>query len=288
MKRSYFDLFSTINLLFMIVFSLSMLYPFLYLLVVSINANGTLMSNFMLMPNGITFESYESILKFKYIQTGFFQSVLRVFLGTSISVIACTLTAYPLAKRNLPFRSFLTMFMVFTMFFAGGLIPNYLLIVNLGLIDSIWSLVLPSLIPTFSMLIMRNYFMSLPVDLEESAKIDGAGDWKVLFQIIVPLSRPIVATIVLWEMVYHWNAWFDSMIYIRDAKNQVLQLVMRNIVISGQIEQMGGETNVIADAQTPEKLKAATIMIATVPILCVYPFLQRYFIKGIIMGSLKG
>lgn len=278
------DTFTFLNLTFMLFFSLVMVYPFVYLFVVSVSVNGTVLSNLMLNPKGISLDSYQTILGFKFIKTGFYSSVQRVLLGTSISLVVCTLTAYALSKKMMPFRTLLTMFMVFTMFFNGGLIPSYLLITNLGLIDSIWSLVVPTLVPTFSMLIMRNYFMSLPIDLEESAKIDGAGDWRILFQVIVPLSKPIIATVVLWEMVYHWNAWFDSMIYIRSADKQVLQLVMRNIVLSGQLN----DNTFIANALTPEKLKAATIMIATVPIICIYPFLQKYFIKGIIMGSLKG
>lgn len=268
----------------MFFFSLIMIYPFLYLFNISISMDGTVISNMTLVPKGFSFDSYQTILGFKFIKTGFYNSILRVVLGTSATFLACTLTAYALSKRKLPFRTLLTMLMVFTMFFNGGLIPSYILIKNLGLIDSIWSLIVPTIIPTFSMLIMRNYFMSIPIDLEESAKIDGAGDWRTLFQVIIPISKPIIATIVLWEMVYHWNAWFDSMIYIRTAEKQVLQLVMRNIVISGQLT----DSTFITSALTPEKLKAATIMIATLPIICVYPFLQKYFIKGIIVGSLKG
>ncbi|MDU5144849.1 MAG: carbohydrate ABC transporter permease [Paenibacillus dendritiformis] len=199
--------------------------------------------------------------------------------------------AYPLSKKYLPHRNLFTAFIVFTMFFSGGLIPNYLLIKELGLLDSRWSLILPGLIAAFTMIIVRNYFMSLPEEVEESARIDGANDMRILFSIVLPMSMPIIATISLWYAVAHWNAWFDSLLYISDPNKAVLGNVLRKIVIEGssQFQQFDQGFNQNGQtAVTPDIIKAATIMVATVPIICVYPFVQKYFVKGVIVGSLKG
>jgi len=177
---------------------------------------------------------------------------------------------------------------VFTMFFSGGLIPVYLLVKKLGIMNSVWALVLPSLISTFSMIIARNYFMSLPIELEESAKIDGAHDWTVLFRIVVPVSAPIIATLALWSAVGHWNAWFDSLIYITDNDKQVLQVVMRRIVLEGTSNMMDFRSDDPLATVNPEMVKAATVMVTVLPIVLTYPFLQKYFIKGVLVGSLKG
>ena len=165
----------------------------------------------------------------------------------------------------------------------------YLVVKQLGLMNSIWSLVLPHLINTYNMIIMRNFFMSIPDSLEESARIDGANDIVILAKIILPVSKPIIATVVLWTAVWHWNAWFDSMIYMRDFGHQVLQMVLRKIVIEGSSQAMDFSGATDADMQvTAETVKAATIMVATIPIICFYPFLQKYFVKGVMIGSLKG
>jgi putative aldouronate transport system permease protein len=213
--------------------------------------------------------------------------VLRVILGVSANLIFCTLTAYPLSKKFLPHRTFWTGLFVFTMFFSGGLIPTYILFVNLKLTNTIWALVLTGMIPTFSMLLIRNNFMTIPPTLEESARIDGAGELVILVRILVPLIKPILATVTLWAIVGHWNAWFDAMIYIRETSRQVLQVVMRNIVQAGSVTDVRAATASSAEI-TPETLKAATIMLTSFPVICAYPFLQKYFVKGIMIGSLKG
>ena len=174
------------------------------------------------------------------------------------------------------------------MLFSGGMVPDYLLIRDLDLINSIWSLILPGAISAYNITIMRNYLMSLPDSLEESAYIDGANDIVILYKIIVPLSLPILATIALWTAVGHWNAWFDAMIYIQDTDKQVLAITLRRIVLQGSnsVVTMSGEE--MSTQTTSDTIKAATIMVATVPILCVYPFIQKYFVKGVMVGSLKG
>lgn len=204
-------------------------------------------------------------------------------------MILMVLTAYPLSKRNFPNRNIWTLIIVFTMFFKGGLIPDYLLVKTLNLDNSIWALVLPGAIDTFSMIIMRNYIMSLPDSLEESAKIDGASQLTVLIKIILPLSKPIIMTILLWVIVAHWNAWFDCLIYIRDSGKYVLQAVLRKIVLDAA-PQFSDMSMDIQDESLPseEVIKCATIIVSSLPIMLVYPFIQKHFVKGILVGSLKG
>ena len=196
--------------------------------------------------------------------------------------------AYALSKRYLPNRNFWTTILIITMFFSGGMVPEFLLIRSLGLRNTIWALVLPGAISAYNITIMRNFLMSLPDSLEESARIDGANDIQILYKIIFPLSLPILATVALWTAVGHWNAWFDSMIYITKPEKQVLQVTLRRIVLEGtnQLVTMYGEE--VNQKQTSETIKAAVTMVTTLPILMVYPFIQKYFVKGVMIGSVKG
>ena len=200
--------------------------------------------------------------------------------------------AYVLSKRYFPHRTFWTLFIVFTMFFSGGLIPTYLVVKNLGLLNTYSSMILPGFISAYNMVIIRNYFMSLPEEIEESCLIDGAGRFRIFLQIILPLSKPILATVALWLVVGHWNSWFDVLIYISDDTKFTLQIVLRRIIITGSKEIL--DTSAAANAAemesvvSSEGLKAACIFVTTLPILCAYPFVQKFFVKGIMIGSLKG
>lgn len=272
---------------FFVVLCITILYPFLFVSARSLSSGDAILSKMTIIPQGITFANYRTMLQYKYIATGFRNSVVRVALGASLNLAVCLIAAYPLSKRYLPHRTLIMGFIVFTMFFSGGLIPIYLLVSKLGLRNTVWALVLPTLIPTFSMIIMRNFFMTIPESLEESAKLDGARDITILIRLIIPVSKPVIATVALWSMVGHWNAWFDSMIYMTKGEKHVLQMIMRNMVRQVQILQDLGGMN-IDEMVLPETLKAATVMLSTIPILLVYPFLQKYFAKGILIGSLKG
>lgn len=277
--------FDTANIIFMLLLCLTILYPFIYLTAISLTAGGTALSQIRFLPVNPTLNNYRSMVNYRFMRTGAINTIMRVVLGVSANLTFITLTAYPLSKRYLPHRPFWTGIFVFTMFFGGGMIPTYILFVQLKLINTIWSLVLSGMIPAFNVLLVRNFLMAIPDALEESARIDGAGDLRILLQILLPLMKPIIATVALWAVVGHWNAWFDSMIYMRDMDKQVLQVVMRNIVNNGSFDT---QTNTIQAAISPESLKAAAIMLTTLPIICVYPFLQKYFVKGIMIGSLKG
>lgn len=289
-KRSWGSLiFDCFNYLFMIILCIVMIHPMFYLLMLSLTSPELPLTAGYIVPPKMTLKTYQRVFENEYILSGFFNTVVRTILGTVLSVIATIMLAYPLSKKTLPNRGFWTMLIVFTMFFSAGLIPNYLLITGLGIDNSIWALVLPGLISTYNMLIARNFFMGIPEELGESARIDGANEIQVLFRIIVPVSLPIIATLSLWIAVGHWNAWFDSMIYLKDPKDQVLQVVLRRIVLEGTEEMM--DVNMEIDeglAPNPETLKAATTIVATLPIIIVYPFVQKYFVKGVMVGSVKG
>ncbi len=192
-----------------------MVYPFWEVIKVSISSPmDTSITGFSLWPNEVWLGGYTEVIGNKFIWLGYRNTVIRLVLGVSVRMFLTVLCAYPLSRRRFPNRGFWTMVIVFTMFFRGGLIPSYLLVQNLNLGNTVWSLVLPMAIDTFAMLIMRNFFMAIPTSLEESAKIDGAGEWTILLRIILPLSMPIIMTVSLWAMVWHWNAWFDCLIYM--------------------------------------------------------------------------
>ncbi|MFD0959944.1 carbohydrate ABC transporter permease [Paenibacillus chungangensis] len=281
--------FDVLNYTLLIVLCLSTIYPFMFLLSLSLSPGDVSLTQIRIIPSKVTFDNYMKVLTNDFIASGFANTMVRTLIGTALTVLVTIFTAYPLAKKQFPHRGFWTAFIVFTMFFSGGLIPSYFLVKSLGLMNSVWALVLPGLIHTFQMIIARNFFMSIPESLEESAKIDGANEIRILFQIVIPLSMPIVATLSLWTAVGHWNAWFDSMIYISDADKHVLQVVLRRIVLEGTQDMM--DLNAMADEDlvaNPETIKATTVMVATIPIIMVYPFVQKYFVKGMMIGSLKG
>lgn len=282
--------FDGFNGVLMIIFCITTLYPFIYLLSMSFASANVPLTQINLIPPEVSLESYKRVLSSNYIASGFLVSIFKTLLGTLLSMVFTFTLAYPLSKRYFPNKGFWTAIIVFTMFFNGGLIPNYLLIKNLGLMNKIGALVLPNLVNAFHMVIVRNYMMSLPDSLEESAKIDGANDIRILISIILPVCKPIIATIALWIAVWHWNEWFQCLLYITEPSKQVLQVIMRRVVMDGtqQVVDMAGQSEAGDAAVTTEGVKAATIMVTTMPILMVYPFIQKYFVKGIMVGSLKG
>lgn len=290
-SRSFADRkFDYFNNLLMALLSVTILYPFVFLITSSLSGLDMSLGGFSLIPRQFTFDNYAKVLRNPQISSGYLVTAFRTVLGTVLSLIVTFALAWPLSKKTFPNRNMWTGLVVFTMFFSGGMIPTYLLVRQLGLIDTIWALVLPELVSAFNFVIVRNYMQTIPASLEESAKIDGANDIVVLIRIILPVCKPIIATIGLWVAVWHWNAWFDSMIYMTKAEGQVVQLVMRRIVLEGsdQMTQMMMHAQMGNEAIAPEGLKAATVMVTTLPILCVYPFIQKYFVRGVMVGSLKG
>ncbi|NOU88311.1 ABC transporter permease subunit [Paenibacillus sp. LMG 31460] len=283
-------IFQYANLAAITLLCVSVLYPFIHVLSVSLSTPAeAVRPGIHLYPKAFTFSAYEQALQTKGIWMGYYNTIFRTVVGTILSLIIMTMGAYALSKKYLPHRGFYTMFIVITMFFSGGLIPLFLLVKGLGLYDSLWALIIPGLINTFYMLIMRNFFFGIPQELEDSAKMDGAHDFQILFRIILPLSKPILATIGLWLAVHHWNEWFQGLIYIQDQSKLVLQIYLRRLIVESsdletkQLMDQASDQEVVA-----ESIKSAVLMIATLPILVVYPFIQKYFVKGALVGSVKG
>ncbi len=285
--------FGLFNGLFLTLFSVTILFPFVNLLAVSLtHGSSEYLSNVMLWPRPFSTKSYEAILGDGDLYWGYLNTIVRTVAGTFATVVVLLCAAYPLSKKYLPHRNVYTSIFVFTLFFSGGLIPTYILIRSLGLIDTRLVFILINLAPAFWLLIMRNFLMTIPTEIEDSARIDGANEIVTLFRIIAPMSMAVIATIGLWSAVGHWNAWFDSLIYIRDQQKHVLQIWLRRIVITASdtltIEAEQAFDEAALRPVRPATLNSAAIFVAIAPILIVYPFIQKYFVKGVIIGSLKG
>lgn len=279
--------FDTANVIFMLLFSFMCIYPFLYVFNISISAGSSAAQYGLgILPKNPTLAYYKQVFRTDAVPNGFKNSIIRTVVGTILAVIVTACGAYPLSKRNLPNRNFWTMLVLIPMFFGGGLIPSYLLMRSLKLLNTRWALILPSLVSTYNLILIRNFMMSLPDSLEESAKIDGANEITILFKIILPVSKSIIATIALWVAVAHWNAWFDCLIYVTNDKLNVLQVVLFRVINAGSERTVTGQ--ITSEDVYPETLKACTTMVTTIPIIMVYPFAQKYFIQGIMVGSLKG
>ena len=282
-------IFNVFNVTILGVVALMALYPFVYTISMSLSSAAEAMrSGLHLYPRDISLTSFEMVLANPEIVSGFSNSVLRTVAGPALTLFFPCLTAYPLARRELPHRGPLLFLILFTMIFSGGIVPNYLLIKNIGLIDSLWALILPHMLTAFNVIVMKNFFQSIPESLAESAKIDGASEINILARIYVPLSKPVLATIGLWTAVAHWNQWFDAMLYITNDENQVLQTFLQRIVIESSVEMIEqGLVDPSVTQFTPETIKAATVVVTVLPMLLIYPFVQKYFVKGIMLGGVK-
>lgn len=282
-------LFDIANFTVLGLVALSMLYPFVYLFNLSIStAAEASRGGLHLLPGEVSLASYRAVFSDPVLVRAGINSIIRTLLGTFLTVACCAVAAYPLSRKEMPFRRSLSFYILFTMVFSGGMVPSYLLIRSLGLLDSLAALILPTLLSAFNIIIIKNYFQSLPDSLAEAARIDGASEWRILFQVYIPLSLPVLATVALWTAIAHWNSWFDAMIYIVSEDKQVLQVLLQKIVIdhSTQFLELGMASESAAN-YTPQTLKAATTIVTILPILLCYPFLQRFFTKGILLGGVK-
>lgn len=282
--------FRAINAGLMVLVVLATLYPLYYVFIVSISdANSVIRGDIVLYPRNITWQSYRLVLGTSTIMRSLSNSIMYTVIGTLINLVMTALCAYPLARSRFSGRTIFTIIITVTMFFSGGLIPLYLLILQLGLRNTIWSLVLPVAISPWNMIIMRTYFQGIPEEMFEAATIDGANDLQILARIVVPLSKPIFATLLLYYAVGHWNQWFNALIFLDDRSRFPIQLILRSIVVQGQLEQGGQLMSPSAEEMIVEKtIKYATIIVSTVPILVVYPFVQKYFVQGVMIGAIKG
>ncbi len=290
MKRTKGEqIFNTFNILILLFIGFISLYPFLYTLTMSLSTAAEANSvGLHLFPKTFSFAAYKIVLSSGDFATGFMNSVSRAMLATFLTLTATCIAAYPLSRKELPHRGMITFLIVFTMIFNGGIVPMYLLIKNLNMINTIWSLVLPTTLTAFNIIVVKNFFQQIPESFAESARIDGASEIGILFKIYIPLSKPVLATVALWTAVMHWNAWFDAMIYITSDKKQVLQTFLQRIIIqnSDKLLDLGVATTEVTQF-TSETIKAATVIVTVLPIIIVYPFLQKYFVKGIVLGGVK-
>jgi putative aldouronate transport system permease protein len=282
--------FNVINVIVLGLLAFSTLYPFVYVLTMSFSTHAEASREGLhLFPREVTLMAYKMVFSNPDILIGYMNTLFRAVVGTLMSVVLSCMCAYPLSRKDLPHRSLFMFLLIFTMLFSGGLVPTYLLIKNLGLLNNRWVYILPMCVQVFNVIIIRNFFESIPESLSESASLDGAGSWRILFKIYIPLSKPVLATVSLWTAVMHWNSWFDGLIYITDDRKQVLQIFLRRLVIESNTMLLEkGLINPDMTQFTPETLKAATIVVTIIPILLLYPFLQKYFVKGIMLGGVKG
>ncbi|MBX4149251.1 carbohydrate ABC transporter permease [Paenibacillus lautus] len=282
-------LFDSANVILLCLLSIVTLYPFLYVLFASISTPADFVQHrgILLWPKGFSLDSYRMVFENPNIIRSYLNTIFYVVAGTTLNILMTALGAYGLSRKNVMWKGTIMMLIVMTMFFDGGLIPKYLLVKNMGLLDTYWALIIPSAMTTWNLIIMRTAFQGVPDALEESARIDGASDWTILFRIIIPLSLPVIAVMVLFYGVWHWNKWFDALIYLRDRDLFPLQLILREILIQNDTSSM--MTSVGGGDRMPvgETIKYATIMVATLPILFLYPFLQKYFVKGVMIGAIK-
>ncbi|WP_337100159.1 carbohydrate ABC transporter permease [Paenibacillus sp. YIM B09110] len=268
-------------------------YPFWNIFIISLNsAEDTLRGNLYLWPREFSLASYAQILTDSEIWTAIKVTVMRTAVGTPLAVMTISMLSFALSKRELVANRFWTLYFVFTMYFGGGLIPYYMVLKNYGLIDNFMVFIVPGLMNVFYMIIVRTFMQGLPQELDESAKIDGANYLQIFFRIILPLTTPVLATIGLFTAISHWNSWFDSYVFTYDPELKTLQAVLVKILNQYQTGSMVGDAQQMANsakrlAVSPDTIRMAATMVATLPIIMVYPFLQKYFVKGMTLGAVK-
>ncbi len=282
--------FSIFNYIFFTLLCIVMVYPFWHVIMMSLSSvEATAKGGVFLWPKGFNLDTYAKVFNDSTIWSGYFTTITVTLSGAFFGTLFTATTAYPLSKKYLPFSKTMLLLVLFTMLFSGGMIPGYLLMKNLGLIDNRLSLVLPGLVSAYNVIIMKSFFQSLPESLEESAKIDGATEVTVFWKIILPLSKATVATIALFTAVGYWNDYFSTVLYINSKERWALQAVLRYMLTNtNQAMQAAGVSVAAATNVTAATIKSASVVVATVPILCVYPFVQKYFVKGVMIGGVKG
>ena len=281
-------IFDIVNIILLLALVFVIVMPVWHVVCYSFSdANRVMATNgLLLLPEGFSLESYQAVARNPNIFTGYRNTIFIVIVGTLLSVLLTLMGAYVLSRKGFLWNRLLSLMVVFTMYFSGGMIPFYLTVRTVGLDGSIWSLIIPSAISTYNMIIMRTAMASVPASMEESATIDGAGHFRILFSIMIPLTKATLAVIALYYAVSNWNAWFNAMLFLRDKSLYPLQLILREILVQNDTTMMSagmGEDQFLIG----ETIKYATIVVATVPILCVYPFLQKYFVKGVMIGAVK-
>jgi putative aldouronate transport system permease protein len=292
-RRSKEDkVFDLINIFLVAIMVILVVYPLYFIVIASIsNPNMIYEGKVWFLPKDITFEGYQRIFNDSKIWLGYKNSIIYTFVGTIVNVSFTLMAAYALSRRDLYGRNLIMFLFLFTMFFSGGLIPTYLVVKDLGLLNTMWALILPKAVAVWNVIVARTYFQtSIPNELLEAAKMDGCSDAKFFWKIVVPLSKPIVAVMVLFYAVGHWNSYFDALIYLNNEDLYPLQLILRNILIQNEAStQMISDLDSLAAKQrVSELIKYGVIIVASIPLLILYPFVQKYFVKGVMIGGIKG
>lgn len=280
-------IFSAFNYVILTIFGITMLIPFVHIIAGSFSSSLAIKQGLVsILPVDFTFDNYKAVMADPTIWQSFGVTVLITVVGTFLNLLLTCLMAYALSKHDLKGRSLIMLLVLFTMIFQAPMIPSYLLVKSLGMLNTIWSVIVPGLISAFNMVIMISFFRNIPDGLLDSAKIDGCGEYRTLFQIVLPLSLPSLMTIGLFYAVGHWNSYFNAMMYIRDPNLHPLQLKLRRLIVESDVDSM--MASAVATMQSAEGIKMASILFATLPILIVYPLIQKHFVKGSMLGSVKG
>jgi putative aldouronate transport system permease protein len=281
--------FDVLNHSFLIFLTIVTVYPLIHIIMASFSDGYALMAHqgLLFWPVGRDLAAYRAVFRNPLVWTGYWNTLYMVSIGTTLNVVLTAMGAYVASRKNVFWKGPFMVMIVITLFFQGGLIPLFLQVRALGLYDSIWSLILTFAISAYNLIIMRTYFAGIPDSLEESAKIDGANDFTVLFRIIMPVAKPVVATMILFYGVSRWNGYFYAMVFLRDRSAWPMALVLREILVIGSVRDMMEGITTADTENIAESIKYATAVVATVPILLVYPFLQKYFVKGVMIGSIK-
>ena len=290
-KSKGYTVFTVFNYIILTFIGLVCLYPLYYVVIASFSDPVKLISHdgLLLLPlKNYTLDGYRMVFQNKLVMSGYKNTLIVLVAGVCLNMLLTILGAYVISQRQLMLRKPLTIFIIITMYFSGGMIPAYLNVRDLGLMDTLLALIMPNAINTSNLLIMRSAFMSVPESLSEAAEIDGASHRQILFQVMVPLVKATMAVLVLYYGVAHWNSWFNASIYLRSSDKFPLQLVLRNILIEGETNDMLSDVGSADNPQAVQLLKYSLIVVSTLPIMCIYPFLQRFFEKGVMLGAVKG
>ena len=294
-NRSYSDkIFDVVNTTIMIVLLFIFAWPLWFVFIASFSdPNEVWLGNVVLWPKGFTMESYKAVWEYRSIWTGYANTIFYTVIGTVFNLIMTVCAAYPLSRTDFVPRKFFQWMFMFTMYFGGGLIPTYLVVSELGIVNTRWAMIIPGAMSVYNMLVVRNYFMnSIPPSLQEAATLDGANSVQYLLKIVLPLSKPVIAVIALYYAVGHWNDFYTALVYLYDEKLLPLQTFLRDMLMSSKMTMnnlsgMDPET-VARKMRIAQTLKYSAIIVSTVPVLCIYPFIQKYFVKGVMIGAVKG
>ena len=284
-------IFNVINGILMAIVIIITLYPLVYVLALSLSSSEYVQAGMVsIFPRGFNIEAYKQVFADNHFWKSYGNTIVYTVLGTALNLAFTSTMAFALSRRDLIGRKPLNMLVVFTMFFSGGLIPNFLLVKNLHIYNTIWAVLLPGAINTYNMIIVRTFMQQLPEEILESGRIDGANDLQLFSKIVLPLSKPSLATIGLYYAVDHWNAYFYPMLYLKDKSKYPLQVLLKEMIVDEDLSSLSqGAAEIVGNMQpTSDMLMGASIIIALIPILCVYPFVQKYFVQGVMIGSVKG